>query len=424
MHVEKKVTDAILEVKDYNGVYVNRTPIVNVGGVPLFMHEVALAGILARLNMVFIGRSGPGKSQLIADITNGLFNGEAVHLRGSTDLKVRPVYCSVDIELLKKGKFDEAVKPRKNAQKMLHIMEEFNRTPPVIQNDWLAVADGVLDIDGTQIPIQGQGYSIAIGAANVGNGEFSGTFQTDNALKERLVLALDFDGLNKPREMDYFDIFEASSDPRVVASEKKDRKDQITRLHREVRKIASEADYLLRMMQIYLVKGLDEVEIGNRTYSKEEIPNLGAVVAGDSKASKDILNYMMPPSVRAAKVFGSLAPALAVIAMAKGADSDAALADGCSSALQLILPFSDSLPKKVISDNKGSRRLAATAIAEKIGAEMPTTELLVEGLRRAGEGELSDVQLKGFEKPRVRCISRFLRSLNEDSIREKAKQRR
>ena len=167
MDVDSQLLDGISTLSDYNSVYVNTTPIISIGGVPILMHEVALAGLLAQLNMVFIGRSGPGKSQLIADIKNGIFNNDAVHLRGSPELRVRPIYCSMDIELFRQGRIDEAVKPRQSALKMLHIMEEFNRAPPVIQNEWLGVADGVIDIDGSQIPIGSSGYRIAIGAANI-----------------------------------------------------------------------------------------------------------------------------------------------------------------------------------------------------------------------------------------------------------------
>ncbi len=411
---------------DYNKVYTNSTPIVHVAGVPILMHEIALAGLMARLNMVFIGRSGPGKSQLISDIKNGIFNGEAVHLRGSNDLKVRPIYASVNYDLLKEGRTDEAISPRHTAGRMLHIMEEFNRTLPMIQNEWLAVADGVLDIDGRQIPIQGNGYSIAIGAANIGHGEFSGTFQTDNALKERLVLALDFDGINKPHEADFFDIFESSSDPRVLQSEKSDRTGQIIEINRGLQELSGTLNYFVRMMQVYLAKGLDELVIGDKTYSKEEIRNLGSFVSKDHKAADDPLNFMMPPSVRAIKVFGALVPSLAAIAASKGAESEDLVFDACYPALELILPFSDSLPERAIAKNNGSRRLAALEIVESIrndlsvpgenGTSADISDALGVAIQNADQGKLEEQHLAGFSRPRVRCFSRMLRKYNETRL--------
>ena len=410
----------ISKLRNFTQVYQNSTPIVYVGDVPLLMHELALAGLQIPVNMVFIGRSGPGKSQLISEIRYGIMNGEAVHLRGSADLKVKPTYCTIDMELYKQGRVDEAVKPRANASKMLHIMEEFNRTVPVVANDWLAIADGVVPVDGDEIPLGVSGFRVAIGAANVGNGEFVGTFQSDNALKERLVWALDFDGENKPRELDYFDIFEASSDPRVVAPPKKDQKELLVKVSKQVDEFARSVDYLVRMMQIYLVKGIDEVVLGQKEHSKEEVLNLGSAVEKDSKAKNDLLNYVTAPSVRAVKVFGAVVPSLALIALSKGAKSDNIMMDASYAALQMILPFSDSLPKKILANNRGSRRAAAREIVELVKKDMPGSELLMEGLQKAADGKLQDKDTSQFEAPRIRCFGRFMKQLNERALKEKA----
>ncbi|MBN1170027.1 hypothetical protein JXA56_03305 [Candidatus Micrarchaeota archaeon] len=422
MNITKDAADRITKLRNYPSVYINETPIIQIGGASVLMHEIALAGLLAELNMVFIGRSGPGKSQLIADIKNGIFNGEAVHLRGSADLRVRPIYCAIDMELYKQGRADEAVQPRRAASRMLHIMEEFNRAPPVVANEWLGISDGVLDIDGTQI-LLGKGYRVAIGAANVGNGEFSGTFQTDNALKERLVLALDFDGMNLPRELDYFTIFENSCNPRVVQSDPQSNVDLLLEAHREVSGLAASAAYFVRMMQLYLVKGLDEVVIGNKTSSKQDIHNLASQVDQDKDAKKDLLNYATSPSVRAAKVFGAIAPSLAAVALSKGAQGNV-LEDSCFSALELILPFSDSLPNKILTNNNGSRRKAAKEMVSLIRKDMPSSEILYEGLRKASEGKLKAEDTTQLEKPRIRCFSRFLKQVNEQAAKPKERRQK
>ncbi len=421
MEIDNSTLGDITKLRGFTSVYVNNTPVVHIGAVPILMHEVALAGILKGLNMVFIGRSGPGKSQLITDIKYGIFNGDAVHLRGQNELRVRPIYCSVNMELLREGRADEAVKPRAAAFKHLHIMEEFNRAPPPAANEFLAVADGMLDIDGAQIPL-GKGerrYAIAIGAANVGNGEFSGTFQTDNALKERLVLALDFDGVHKPNEMDYFNIFEASSDPRVIVSAPTNNIPLLLELNGKITEFASSIDYFVRMMQLYLVKGLDEVTIDSKPYSKEDIPNLGSVVEKDSNAKADKLNYASPPSVRAVKVFGALVPSLAAVAMSKGATSENVIENACYAALELILPFSDSLPKQLLANNRGSRNGAAREMVELVKADMPRSELLEEGIRKANAGKLTAEDINAFNRPRVKCFGRFFSSLNEQALRAK-----
>ena len=419
MDIDRETLEKITALRSFPSVYVNSTPLVYIKDIPILMHEGALAGLLKGLNMVFLGKSGPGKSQLITDIKYGVFNGDAVHLRGSADLRVRPVYCSVNMELYKAGRVDEAITPRAAAFKLLHILEEYNRAPPVSGNEFLGVADRVLDIDGSQIPL-GDGYAVAIGAANIGNGEFTGIFQTDNALKERLVLALDFDGVHKPDELDYFNIFEASSDPRVIRSAPRDNVKLLLELNRKITEFESSIDYFVRMMQVYLIKGLDEVAIGNKIYSKDEISNLGSAVEKDSDAKKDKLNYATSPSPRAVKVFGALVPSLAAVALSKGASSDDVVFDTCYAALELILPFSDSLPKQLLANNRGSRNRAAKEMVDLVKNDMPPSELLVEGIRKAGMGQLTTDDIAKFERPRVRCFGRFFKKLNEQKLREKA----
>ncbi len=415
MEINKQILQDITQLRAFSSVYTNTTPIVSIAGIPIYMNELALAAIIPGINMVFLGKSGPGKSQLISDIKYGIFNGNAVHLRGSADLRIRPIYCSVNLELLKEGKADEAVKPRNAAFKPLHILEEFNRAPPVCANEFLAIADSVLDIDGVQVPL-GNGekrYSIAIGAANIGNGEFSGTFQTDNALKERLVFSLDFDGINKPTELDYFDIFENSSDPRVVLSKPQDNFSLLLKINQEISNFSSSIDYFVRMLQIYLIKGLDEVTIGNKMYSKDEVEHLGSKVENDPVAKNDLLNYVSPLSVRAIKVFGGIVPSLTAITLSKNASFDTALFDSCFSALELIMQFSDSLPKKILANNSGSRKRSAQETVELIRKDViPVSELMVEGIRKASCGILTTEDTKHFEKPRIRCFGRFLTAIN------------
>ena len=120
------------------------------------------------------------------------------------------------------------------------------------------------------------------------------------------------------------------------------------------------------------------------------------------------------------KVFGALVPSLAAIALSKGADKDTVLMDSCYGSLELILPFSESLPKKLLAESKGMRREASREIVELIKKDMPPAELLEEGIRKAGLGLLEDKDTKQFERPRVSCFSRFLGQLNGRTLRENA----
>ena len=65
--------------------------------------------------------------------------------------------------------------------------------PPVGQNQFFGLGDGTMDYSGRAIKIGREDYHILVATANIGNGEFSGTFNTDKALYNRAHIAIDFD---------------------------------------------------------------------------------------------------------------------------------------------------------------------------------------------------------------------------------------
>ncbi|MFZ5955776.1 MAG: ATP-binding protein [Nanoarchaeota archaeon] len=169
--------------------YLNTNPVF----AGLNVTDLVIAGILSGMNILLVGNTGCGKSQLARDIHNYYFNGnkfeggESLTIEGHPELDIyRDVLTYVD---LKEGK-----RVLNNAhQSLFWNIEEFNRCPPISQNQWFAVGNGRLIHQGQSVNIGRNGYVTSIATANYGNGEFRGTFEVDKALENRFGLILDLD---------------------------------------------------------------------------------------------------------------------------------------------------------------------------------------------------------------------------------------
>ena len=95
---------------------------------------------------------------------------------------------------------------------------------------------GLSGIGGELTRQEEKGYSIASATANLGNGEFQGTFQTDKALYNRLPVVIDLDyQMFQPTEEDEMlrdRLREA--DPKVKLAPIRDISDKILAAHREI----------------------------------------------------------------------------------------------------------------------------------------------------------------------------------------------
>jgi len=171
--------------------------------------DFAIASVLGGLNALYVGDTGTGKSQLSQDFFNYYFGGNvvstkekdpedpkkeiikitgnSVKIRGKPELDIyEEVYR--DLNMIE-GKWV----PNINIQAKYHFLDELNRCPPVTQNQFFGLGDGFLEHKGMKLPIGSNGYAVTNATANLGNGEFGGTFDTDKALYSRFAITLDFD---------------------------------------------------------------------------------------------------------------------------------------------------------------------------------------------------------------------------------------
>ncbi len=172
-------------------VYLNTSPVLY----GLHTTDLAIAATLAGINQIYVGDSGTGKSQLSQDIYNNYFGGnkkdggEAVKVRGYK-LTERTLDELVFEEMnLEKAKWDLT----ENVDACFYLVDEINRAPTIRQNDCFELGDGILNKNGRDIKAGRDGYTLMIATANLGNGDFQGTFEIDKAMYNRLGVAIDFD---------------------------------------------------------------------------------------------------------------------------------------------------------------------------------------------------------------------------------------
>lgn len=179
------------EIARSSPVYLNTSPVFN----NLNVTDLAIAGVLGGLNQIYVGDSGTGKSQLAQDFYDHYFGGnkkdggEAVKIRGYK-LTERTLDELVFEEInLEKGRWDLT----NNIDATLFLVDEINRAPTIRQNDCFELGDGRLNRNGRDLVAGREGYNLLIATANLGNGDYQGTFEIDKAMYNRLGIAIDFD---------------------------------------------------------------------------------------------------------------------------------------------------------------------------------------------------------------------------------------
>ena len=264
----EKAREAFLEGKGPDYVRENCPIYLNTRNVfsGLNTTDLVIAGVLAGMNTLLIGNTGCGKSQLARDFHNYYFNGSkaeeghALTIEGHPELDIyRDVLTEVDRENVRRV--------LNGTHKSLYWdLEEFNRCPPISQNQFLAIGNGRLIHRGESIPIGDKGYVSSIATANYGNGEFRGTFDVDKALENRFGLVIDLDYEQfKPTNEDRILIDRLrEAYPGVKEAPKKDLTEKIINANREISKLTLEPGLEALAVTNFLKFGLENCEGKNK----------------------------------------------------------------------------------------------------------------------------------------------------------------
>jgi MoxR-like ATPase len=185
----------------------NRTPLVSVGPRNFSITDIAALGVQSKTNLYLIGSRGTGKTLLAEAMWKGVFNEEGLYLRGDINLQLKDLFLKLDLQ----GKSeDEVYQIAKDKIRFnFTLIDELNRVPGVLQNQFLNIVDGYIEIRGKKYYLGNQEYLLMAATGNPPDKDegYSGTFSEDLALLDRIPLIINTDEIPL-REGDIFSISE------------------------------------------------------------------------------------------------------------------------------------------------------------------------------------------------------------------------
>jgi len=213
--------------------YRNTKVIGKVGDINITVIDTVIAAVLGGLNILLAGDTGTGKTQLASDIYNYYFGGNknGIWFKARPDTEIADVFVRLNKEAARKELNKASI------EKLCYVVDEINRAPGPVQDQFLGLGDANLETpDGKQIEIGRDGYSILIATANIGNGEFTGTFDMDRALLNRLHITFDLDYYGRNLEDEFEINKEGKANPKVRKAENRDITEKILKAYEEIGK--------------------------------------------------------------------------------------------------------------------------------------------------------------------------------------------
>jgi len=367
-------------------VYRNSTEVVNLG-VSLSVEDVVKAAIIGELNILLIGERGEGKTQLMQDINSCLFGNRGTYIRARPDMKTKELYELFNIEKLKKELSEKVRAP-------LTQIDEINRTPPIVQNEFFHMCDGYIEYDGKPVTL-GEGFHITIASANVVNERYGGTFEMDDAILDRFSIVINID--NYPTKVkDDLEIITSpsASNPRIYSSNGKDHTQEISEIVKEIKRIREEKfDLDAYVALLYLKRGLDYCELfGSKRIISYAIPSI-CKKNNCGRLREENCGYIRPISERTTEAISALAPALRVIADSKNGNRKGMVTyKEIIEAFKLAAPYAGILDLSWIRNSYYSNpNLALDNLAKQIEQKfLQKKEEAKVGLKVSFRGKLSD----------------------------------
>ncbi|MCI0504260.1 AAA family ATPase [Candidatus Micrarchaeota archaeon] len=171
--------------------FVNQTPLFVCGDKQFTINDIVSVAIMSGTNMYLIGSRGSGKTLLAETMRRSVFGDRGLYLRGDVNLNLKDLFMRINLQ----GKTDaEIYQVAETLKYHFALIDELNRVPGVLQNQFLNLLDGYVEIRGQKYYLGSDEYMLAVATGNPPiNGEHPGVFEEDIALLDRIPLIINVD---------------------------------------------------------------------------------------------------------------------------------------------------------------------------------------------------------------------------------------
>lgn len=286
---------AFMELSDrISGIYKNSTPVFKIGDEEIMVADLIAAAVLSQTNTYLLGTRGEGKTLIAEIVQKSIMNGDALYLRGDKDLDLKGLMISLNLD----GKTDEEIyQVSPSLKRPFFLVDELNRCIGLVQNQFLNIADGYVEIRGKKYYLGNEeGYSLMFATGNPPrNGDYTGVFDEDVALLDRIGLILNVDDY-PVTEMDTADIREARVDKRKVPLG--DMRELVFSAGKLLEEFSSSVSHYMEILSAYVYSRFLTMESGGREVNKRKVDDWRRLIVPGSHASGDVISQASDVSQR------------------------------------------------------------------------------------------------------------------------------
>ncbi len=266
-------------------IYKNSSKIINFE-FPLNISDIIKISLIGKLNVLLIGERGEGKTKLIEEINSLYFSENGIYIRARPDMKLREIFEKFNIEKM-------AVELKEIKSSPFTIIDEINRAPAIIQNEFFHILDGYIEFENRKIYL-GNGYHIVFATANYERegivSRYHGIFEMDASILDRFGVIINID-LFPPSPLDTIEIINSFYEE--IKGE--DFSEYFKEKYNEIKKIPLSLDAIISIL--YLRYGLDYCEKNSLNSKKMFISNIPLICEGCHRFGNGC-GYILPPSIR------------------------------------------------------------------------------------------------------------------------------
>jgi|GEM_PF-5508627 len=275
--------------------YQNSTSIMTISGQPISVADIIAAAVLSQTDTYLMGTKGEGKTLIAEIVQRSVMNDDALYLRGDKDLSLKDIMVKLNLD----GKTDDEIfQVSENIRRPFFLVDELNRCLGLMQNQFLNIADGYIEIRGKKYYLGHEGdYSIMFATGNPPReGDYTGVFDEDIALLDRVGLILNVDDYPLT-ELDTLEITERRINKRGI--ELGDLRGLVFEGNRAMRELAEDFVEFFGIITSYVYNRMLKMEVGGTEVNKRQVTDWRSAIESETHASGDILSYASDVSQRA-----------------------------------------------------------------------------------------------------------------------------